>query len=48
MGEEHVYLLRFNTKKGEALANIPPFLEPIRDVKGEKDYNLREIARKHK
>lgn len=46
MGEEKVYLLRYSTKKGQAGNFIPPFLEFIKDVQGDKNYKLKEIARK--
>lgn len=46
LGEQKVYLLRFSTKKGEAKNLVPPFLEFVKDVQGEKAYKLREIAKK--
>lgn len=41
-----MYLLRFSTKKGEEMQLVPPFIEFIKDVKDDKQYKLREIARK--
>ena len=41
LGQENVYLLRFNSKKGEGEGLIPPFFDVIGDVKNEKQYNLR-------
>jgi hypothetical protein len=49
LGEEKVHLLRFCTKKGEDSRKfVPPFIEFVQDVAGDKQYRLREIARKAK
>lgn len=47
LGQDRVYLLRFSTKAGEnPLSFVPPFLEFVQDVINDKNYKLREIARK--
>lgn len=44
-GEKNVHLLRFNAESKDNV--IPDFIEVIKNVKKDKTYNLREIARKH-
>lgn len=46
-GEKNVHLLRFNSETKESAGQIPDFIKVIRNVKKDKNYNLREIARKH-
>jgi hypothetical protein len=46
-GEKNVHLLRFNSQTEQPEALIPEFVELIRNVKKDKVFSLREIARKH-
>jgi predicted transcriptional regulator len=39
-------LLRFTSHKQDPATLIPKFIETIRDVKKDKTFSLREIARK--
>ena len=48
LGEEKVYLLRFISKPGSENEFIPPFIDAIKNVKNEKCYRLRSIAKKDK
>lgn len=43
-GEKNVHLLRFNAESKDNA--IPNFIEVVKNVKKDKTYNLREIARK--
>jgi hypothetical protein len=45
-GEKNVHLLRFNSEIGGPNCVLPDFLKVIKDVKKDKSYSLREIARK--
>ena len=46
-GEKNVHLLRFNSEAKDTTGQIPDFIKVVKNVKKEKAYNLREIARKH-
>ena len=46
-GEKNVHLLRFNSKAKDSITQIPDFIKVVKNVKKNKSYNLREIARKH-
>ena len=45
-GEKNVHLLRFNSEAKDSTTQIPDFLKVVKNVKKDKNYNLREIARK--
>lgn len=46
-GEKNVHLLRFNSQTEKPEELIPEFIEFVKNVKKDKTFSLREIARKH-
>ena len=42
-----MHLLRFNSEAKGSATKIPDFIKVVKNVKKDKSYNLREIARKH-
>lgn len=46
-GEKNVHLLRFNSQTEKPEELIPNFIEFVKNVKKDKTFSLREIARKH-
>ena len=41
-----MHLLRFNSENKDSISQIPDFIRVVNNVKKDKSYSLREIARK--